>query len=148
MIKEDLKQFIVELKLDPQLEKLLLDLVDNSQTVDQTLLNTVADILDNQADFLEKTADILEEEAQEYEALNEEFNLIDQEEYSQRLEAIKENQEALLTGLEQKIKENSPNTPLQTNAPQPDVNAQQATSTPQTENAHQTLEELASLKPE
>lgn len=105
MSKEELKNYIKKLALPEELEQLIAELIDNAKQVDKTLLNAVADVLDLQADFYEKEANVLEDVASEYESLSEELDLLDEEENLARVNAIKENQEQLLTEINKKLDE-------------------------------------------
>lgn len=105
MSKEELKSYIKKLELPEELEQLVIELIDNAKEVNKALLNAVADVLDLQADFYEKEASVLEDVANEYESLNEELNLLDEEENLARVNAIKENQEQLLTEINKKLDE-------------------------------------------
>lgn len=105
MSKEELKNYIKKLALPEELEQLIVELIDNAKQVDKALLNAVADVLDLQADFYEKEANVLGDVADEYESLSEELNLLDEEENLTRVNAIKENQEQLLTEINKKLDE-------------------------------------------
>jgi len=103
MTKEELKNYITQLKLESELEGLLFELVDSAKDVTAELLNGIADILDLQADFYEKTADILEEEARAYDRLNAQIDNIGDGISNDRVQAISEAQEQLLQDIAEKI---------------------------------------------
>lgn len=105
MNKDQLKQYITDLRLEAELEELIFELIDGAEEVNQTLLNTVADILENQADFYENVAKVLDQEADEYEALGEAVQALDAEEQEQRLQAIFDSQDQLLKELTDKVNE-------------------------------------------
>ena len=116
MSKDQLKRTIKDLNLDPELQKLIYELVDGASEVNKELLSAVADAIDLQADFYGKTAEIMEEEADAMESLSAELELLDTEEIKERLEAMKETQDGLLSDLNEKM-ESTKNTPNHTPVP-------------------------------
>jgi uncharacterized NAD(P)/FAD-binding protein YdhS len=105
MSKDELKNYIKNLQLPEQLEKLLLETVDNATEVTQDLLTTISDVLELQADFYDQEADILDEEADQYEDLSEQLELLDEEEVVERAQVFKTSQEQLLAEINQKVQE-------------------------------------------
>lgn len=105
MTKEELKEYIKQLKLESDLESVVFELIDNAKEVNAALLNGIADILDLQADFYERAADILEEEARAYDRLDAEVNHIDDQISNNRTQEISLAQEELLGNIEKKIEE-------------------------------------------
>lgn len=105
MNKDELKQYLLGMELEPEFQAMLFDLIEKAPQADQNLLSTVADILELQADFYEKSAELLDEEADEYEVLADDMNAADEEERAERMEALQENQEQLLKDLNAKIEE-------------------------------------------
>ena len=103
MTKEELKEIIKQLKLESDLEGIVLELIDNAKEVTAELLNGIADILDLQAEFYEKAADILEEEARAYDKLNVQIDNIEDDISNDRVQAISEAQEQLLQDIAEKI---------------------------------------------
>jgi len=103
MTKEELKDYIKQLKLESELEGLILELIDSTKEVNAEFLNGVADILDLQAEFYEKAADILEEEARAYDRLNAQIDNIEDDISNDRVQAISEAQEQLLEDITEKI---------------------------------------------
>lgn len=103
MTKEELKNYITQLKLENELEGLIFELIDSTKEVTAELLNGIADILDLQADFYEKTADILEEEARAYDRINVQIDNIQDDISNNRVQAISEAQEQLLQDIAEKI---------------------------------------------
>lgn len=106
MNKEELKNFVKDVRLEKELEDLAFELIDNAQDVNAILLNSVADIIELQAKFDADVADILEEEAEEYKTLAEELGELDEEEVAERMEAMKQHQEELLAKLNETLKKN------------------------------------------
>lgn len=104
MTREELKDYIKNLKLDKKLEDIIFELIENFE-VNDGLLKTISQILNLYADVCDKTAEILEEEAYMYEELASELNLVDEEAYKERLEALKQSQESLLSEINKKVEE-------------------------------------------
>ena len=105
MTKNYLKNYLINLNLDQELKDLLLELVEGAPEVNNVLLNTIADILEQQGDFYNQVADAMEVEAQEYEDLAVNLELLDNEEVKARLEALQENQQSLITEINKKVEE-------------------------------------------
>ena len=105
MDKNQLKDYLRNLDLHPNMEKLLFELVDGAPEVNEELLDVVADILEIQAEMHEKLADIYEEEAEIYEKLAEDIDQIDKETMQERLDAVTELQEELVNDLSAKLEE-------------------------------------------
>ncbi len=105
MTKDQIKTQIKSIQLDPELEKLLFELIDGAAEVNDTLLNTIADILDMQADFYEESADILEETSEMYKELKEDMELIDLETEKAKVELRNKNMEEIIEGINQKIED-------------------------------------------
>jgi hypothetical protein len=105
MSKQELKNYIRKLELSIELEKLIFELIDEAKEVNDYLLNTIADILNLQAEFFEKEAEVIEELVDQHEQLKQELNLLDEEEKLAKVNAIKENQEKLLTNLTEKLEQ-------------------------------------------
>ncbi|MBU3979101.1 hypothetical protein KJ980_03870 [Patescibacteria group bacterium] len=76
MNKEELKKYLEGMELEEGLRKVLFEIVDKAEAVNNTLLDTIADILDLQADFYDKSADLLDEEAEIYKTLAEDLNAL------------------------------------------------------------------------
>jgi len=76
MNKEELKKYLEGMELEEGLRKVLFEIVDKAEAVDQALMNNIADILDLQADFYDKSADLLDEEAEIYKTLAEDLNAL------------------------------------------------------------------------
>lgn len=105
MNKEELKQYLESLQLEEGLKTLMFGLIDKASEVDQSLLNTVADILGLQADFCQQHADLLYEQADLHETLAAEFNALDEEEKADKMEALLEHHKTLLDSLNKKTNE-------------------------------------------
>lgn len=111
MTKEELKHQIQVLKLDKEFEAILFDLIDNAATVDQQLLNTVADLLDIDADLNIKAAQVFQEEAEIFETLGEELKAIDAEEYAEKLAVLAGNNKAAVEATVEQAQIAAPATP-------------------------------------
>lgn len=105
MTKEELKEYIKQLKLESDFEGIVFELADSAKEVNAELLNVIADILDLQADFYEKVADILEETSRTYDSLNTEVQHIDNDISDNRMQEISLLQEQLFGNIQDKIKE-------------------------------------------
>lgn len=112
MSKEELKRQLEILKLDKEFESILFDLIDNAATVDQQLLNTVADLLDIDADLNIKAAQVFQEQAEIFDTLQEELKTIDVEEFAEKLAVlVGENKETVAATVEQAQAAPAPATP-------------------------------------
>jgi hypothetical protein len=105
MSKNELIAMITELRMDDELRGLIIELIEGAESVNDLLLDTIADILEMQAEFYENAAEILMDESEEYETLEEQLKTLDKQETAQKLEATIQEQEALLSVLDKKIAE-------------------------------------------
>jgi predicted nucleotide-binding protein (sugar kinase/HSP70/actin superfamily) len=131
MNKDELKQYIKNMKLEEAFETMLLTVVEKAPEVNQALLDTLADLIENQADFYQQSADLLDQEADEYEALSTELNTLDEEESAQKAEALLKNQQTLLKDIQQKKEEVLPSA------------AEERLSPPTTPPVHESLHQLS-----
>lgn len=105
MTKDELKKIITDLELDAELQDIVFDMIESAKTVDKTLLDGVANVLDNHAEYLEKTADLFDQAAEEYEDLSADMAVLDGQEAQERLQKMAETQEELLDDVSQKLEE-------------------------------------------
>jgi len=105
MTIQGLKNYLSDLKLEEELEKLLFEMIDQTGKVNPTLLNTIADILDLQADFYEKSAEVHEQEAEMFEGFAKELQNLDDEEMEEKLKIMQEEQQKIVDAINQKVEE-------------------------------------------
>lgn len=137
----ELKQTIRNLSLEPELEQLLLDLIDGAGEVSPELLNMLADILEFRADFEKSIIKLLEQEAKAYQELLTGLEKANEDEIKSRMASLRQEHQRLLEDLKNKAAgvhaEAAPpappealKQPEETPEPEPDVTAASPTFTP------------------
>lgn len=105
MDKDQLKQYIQDMQLEPDFETLLFQAVDDAESVDDALVDKLADMIDAQADIYEEEADFLQRQTDLEDAYYNKLEQIDGEEAAEKAEALLKSQEALLRDFKTKLTE-------------------------------------------